>query len=86
MGVETQELQQEHDRLGAEVDDLLARRARQQQEPDALDRLANLLEAQARIFAALTQAAEVQTQATTQLMQALVRVMDDEAPDEGEEA
>lgn len=27
----------------------------QQQEPDALDRLANLLETQARIFAALTQ-------------------------------
>lgn len=79
MGVETQELQQEHDRLGAEVDDLLARRARQQQEPDALDRLADLLEMQARIFAALTQAAELQTQATTALMQALVRVMDEEA-------
>lgn len=57
----------------------------QQQEPDALDRLANLLGEQARIFAALTQAAEAQTQATTQLMQALVRVMDDAAPDEAEE-
>lgn len=91
MGVWTQEeLQQQRERLAAEAADVIACRRRAQQEHDAWSRLADLLEMQARIFAALTQAAELQTQATTALMQALVRVMDegrvDAAPGDGEEA